>query len=158
GRTSRLITQLNFYRYNGVLQHARRSAHSVFGVDATQRPGNRNTIQNALNCHFDIAYCMLQRNVALVFPWVIVTLYGLYYNHYKSLSKMTTVLRSVRHATGLPWLALFVTSIGLGKYLKYPRPKSITVLRVFLVLKVLHLAAHLWYRKKLEKELYEPIG
>ncbi|KAJ8934020.1 hypothetical protein NQ314_013656 [Rhamnusium bicolor] len=84
------------------------------------------------------------RNVALIFPWVIVTLYGLYYNHYKSLSKMMSVLRHIRHASALPWVALFITAIGL-------------VLRVILTLRILQLSANLWYRKKLEKELYETI-
>ncbi|KAJ8956675.1 hypothetical protein NQ318_014030 [Aromia moschata] len=91
------------------------------------------------------------RNVALIFPWVIVTVYGLYYNHYKSLSKMLGVLRSIRHTTGLPWIALFITSIGLGKYNKT------TLLRVVLILRIIQLSANLWYRRKLEKELYEPV-
>ncbi|KAG5876630.1 hypothetical protein JTB14_005046 [Gonioctena quinquepunctata] len=82
------------------------------------------------------------RNIALIFPWIMVTLYGLYYNHYRSLSRMMTILKHVRHATALPWIALSTTAIGL-------------VLRVILILRILQLSANLWYRKKLEKELYE---
>lgn len=51
----------------------------------------------------------------MVFPWIVVTLYGLHYNHYKSLTKMTRVLRLNRNSTALPWLALFMTGFGLGK-------------------------------------------
>ncbi|KAL1489180.1 hypothetical protein ABEB36_014118 [Hypothenemus hampei] len=82
------------------------------------------------------------RNIALVFPWIIVTLYGLYFNHYKSLMRMMSILKTVRHSTSLPWMTLFLTSIGLG-------------LRIILILRTLQLSANLWYRKKLEKELYE---
>ncbi|VEN60209.1 unnamed protein product, partial [Callosobruchus maculatus] len=57
---------------------------------------------------------LASRNIALVFPWVIVTLYGLYYNHYKSVSKMAAVLRHIRYVTAVPWLALLAISIGLG--------------------------------------------
>ncbi|KAJ8922969.1 hypothetical protein NQ315_001515 [Exocentrus adspersus] len=85
------------------------------------------------------------RSSALIFPWVIVTLYGLYFNHYRSLSKMMTVLRHVRHATALPWIAIFITAVGL-------------VLRVVLTVRILQLSANLWYRRKLEKELYETIN
>nr|CAI5826269.1 unnamed protein product [Callosobruchus analis] len=87
---------------------------------------------------------LASRNIALVFPWVVVTFYGLYYNHYKSVSKMAAVLRHIRYVTAVPWLALLAISIGL-------------VLRVILTLRVLQLSANLWYRKKLEKELYESI-
>ncbi|XP_066261704.1 uncharacterized protein [Euwallacea similis] len=82
--------------------------------------------------------CM--RNTTLILPWVVVTLYGLYFNHYKSLLKMVAVLRAVRHSSGLPWVALFLTSISLG-------------LRVIFILRTLLLSANLWYRRKLEKKL-----
>ncbi|XP_074036064.1 uncharacterized protein [Leptinotarsa decemlineata] len=85
------------------------------------------------------------RNVALIFPWILAALYGLYYNHYKSLSRMAAVLKHVRHTTALPWIALSTTALGL-------------VLRVILIMRILQLSANLWYRKKLEKELYEPIN
>ncbi|KAH1016437.1 hypothetical protein HUJ04_007655 [Dendroctonus ponderosae] len=85
------------------------------------------------------------RNIAFIFPWVVVTLYGLYFNHYKSLRRMMLILKTVRQTTGLPWLALFLTSIGLG-------------LRVILILRTLQLSANLWYRRKLEKELYETLN
>ncbi|CAH1112666.1 unnamed protein product [Psylliodes chrysocephalus] len=85
------------------------------------------------------------RTVALIFPWVSATMYSLYYNHYKSLSRMIRILRHVKHATALPWIALFAATVGL-------------VLRVVLVLRILQLSANLWYRKKLEKELYNPLN
>nr|CAH7742847.1 unnamed protein product [Callosobruchus chinensis] len=87
---------------------------------------------------------LASRNIAVVFPWVIVTFYGLYYNHYMSISRMAAVLRHIRYVTAVPWLALLTISIGL-------------VVRVILTLRVLQLSANLWYRKKLEKEFYESI-
>ncbi|XP_050501954.1 uncharacterized protein LOC126881623 [Diabrotica virgifera virgifera] len=83
------------------------------------------------------------RNVALIFPWVIAATYGLYYNHYKSLVRMTSTLKPIKHATPIPWIALFVTSMGL-------------VLKAILIFRILQLSANLWYRKKLENELYQP--
>ncbi|KAF7278671.1 uncharacterized protein LOC143195827 [Rhynchophorus ferrugineus] len=85
------------------------------------------------------------RNIALIFPWVIVTLYGLYYNHYRSLRRMTALLKSVRLSSALPWIALFLTAVGL-------------VLRMILTIRTLQLSANLWYRKKLEKELYQTLN
>ncbi|XP_056640590.1 uncharacterized protein LOC130895391 [Diorhabda carinulata] len=84
------------------------------------------------------------RNFVLILPWVIGTGYGLYYNHYKSFMRMAGLLKHVRHATSLPWIAIFFASVAL-------------VLRALLILRILQLSANLWYRKKLEKELYEPI-
>ncbi|XP_030751942.1 uncharacterized protein LOC115879314 [Sitophilus oryzae] len=85
------------------------------------------------------------RNIALILPWIIVTLYGLYYNHYRSLRRMTVILRAVRLASPFPWIALFLTAVGLG-------------LRMALTLRTLQLSANLWYRKKLEKELYQTLS
>lgn len=45
---------------------------------------------------------------------MIVTMYGLYFNHYKSLRRMMAILKTIRHSTGLPWVALFLSAIGLG--------------------------------------------
>ncbi|XP_023311436.1 uncharacterized protein LOC111692011 [Anoplophora glabripennis] len=127
---------------------------SIFSAAKTDFSSNTTGISIAFNMQDVVlvafsAWMLLRglstRSAALIFPWVIVTLYGLYFNHYKSLSKMMTVLRHVRHATALPWIALFVTAVGL-------------VLRVLLTLRILQLSANLWYRKKLEKELYETIN
>ncbi|CAG9862445.1 unnamed protein product [Phyllotreta striolata] len=85
------------------------------------------------------------RTIALIFPWVSATAYSLYYNHYKSLMKMTRILKHVKNTTALPWIALFATTVGI-------------VLRVVLVLRILQLSANLWYRKRLEKELYNPVN
>ncbi|XP_066147097.1 uncharacterized protein [Euwallacea fornicatus] len=82
--------------------------------------------------------CM--RKTTLIFPWVVVTLYGLYFNHYKSLRKMVAVLRTVRYSTGLHWVALVLMSVSLG-------------LRVIFILRTLLLSANLWYRRKMEKKL-----
>ncbi|XP_050308587.1 uncharacterized protein LOC126744994 [Anthonomus grandis grandis] len=85
------------------------------------------------------------RNIALIFPWVIVTLYGLYFNQYRSIKRMMSILKAVRNSTGLPWMALIIISVGLG-------------LRVILILRTLQASANLWYRRKLEKELYETLN
>nr|CAH7761760.1 unnamed protein product [Callosobruchus chinensis] len=54
---------------------------------------------------------LASRNIAVVFPWVIF--YGLYYNHYTSISRMAAVLRHIRYVTAVPWLAVLAISIGL---------------------------------------------
>ncbi|XP_066251367.1 uncharacterized protein [Euwallacea similis] len=75
------------------------------------------------------------RHIELIYPWVIVILYGLYFNHYNSLRRMMTVLKASRYSTGLPWTALFLMSIALG-------------LKVILVMRTLQLSTNLWYRRR----------
>ncbi|XP_060522381.1 uncharacterized protein LOC132699593 [Cylas formicarius] len=80
------------------------------------------------------------RNVALIVPWLVFTLYGIYYNQYKSLVQMLSILRSIRHVSSLAWIAIGISFLGL-------------VLRAILAVRTLQLSTNLWYRKKLEKEL-----
>ncbi|CAH0563471.1 unnamed protein product [Brassicogethes aeneus] len=82
------------------------------------------------------------RNVILVIPWMTMTIYSLYYNHYRGITKMILILKHSRSHQTLPWLALLISTIGL-------------FIRVLLTLRILQLSANLWYRKKLEKELYK---
>ncbi|CAH1973836.1 unnamed protein product [Acanthoscelides obtectus] len=147
------IRHLQEYKFPTLLVFSLWTFSSMFSAAKIEFSSNVTGISVAFNMQdvvlIAFASWMLHRglatrNIALIFPWVIVTFYGLYYNHYKSVSKMATILRHIRYVTAVPWLALFAISIGL-------------VLRVILTLRILQLSANLWYRKKLEKELYETV-
>lgn len=76
---------------------------------------------------------------------------------------MMAILKTVRQSTGLPSVALFLTSIGLGLYelsdiKKMDYLLCFLGLRVILTLRILQLSANLWYRRKLEKELYDTLN
>lgn len=56
----------------------------------------------------------LQNNIMLVLPWLSVTTYALYFNHYLGLLQtLTTVLR-IKKLSWLPWFNLFLNILLLG--------------------------------------------
>ncbi|KAL3273642.1 hypothetical protein HHI36_015072 [Cryptolaemus montrouzieri] len=81
------------------------------------------------------------RNFLLAIPWVGMMTYSIYFTHYKGVLKMISTFRYARISSTLPWLTVGLSITAL-------------VIRTFLTVRVLQLSTYLWYRKRLEKELY----
>ncbi|XP_044759438.1 uncharacterized protein LOC123317119 [Coccinella septempunctata] len=81
------------------------------------------------------------RNFLLAVPWVGMMAYSIYFTHYKGLLKMISTFRYARVNSTLPWMTVGLSIVAL-------------VIRTFLTMRVLQLSTYLWYRKRLEKELY----
>ncbi|KAK9888275.1 hypothetical protein WA026_000538 [Henosepilachna vigintioctopunctata] len=84
---------------------------------------------------------LCSRNFIMAVPWVGMMIYSIYFTHYKGVIRMISALRYARINTTLPWLTVGLSLVAL-------------VIRAFLTMRVLQLSTYLWYRKRLEKELY----
>lgn len=82
------------------------------------------------------------RSIILAVPWIIVMMYSIYFTHYKSILKMVYAFKSSKIYAPLPWMTVCLSGIAL-------------FIRSILTFRVLQLSTYLWYRKRLEKELYQ---
>lgn len=52
----------------------------------------------------------------MTIPWFLISLHALWANNYCNVSDMITMLKTVKHTTALPWLALSITALAIGEY------------------------------------------
>ena len=66
-----------------------------------------------------------QSNYLLVLPWIMLSMWNMYNVHYSSLLKMGLVLKQTRTLAKLPWVALTIDLLGLGKNYTQAAPEII---------------------------------